>query len=171
MLTGRELGSKVNIRPATAGDSDEILRWRNDDVTRAMSLNTEPISAEQHSAWFACLLSNERRLAFVGTVSGHAVGWVRFDPLENQDGFLVSITIAPEARSRGMGSQLLGQALRNLRSRHPKSDVVANVKKNNVASRRLFQNHLFRLSEDTGPLQTFVLREFGSGPRGSGDHD
>lgn len=158
MPTGREQGSKVNIRPAMAEDSDEILRWRNDDATRAMSLNTEPVGAEQHSAWFARLLSDEQRLAFVGTVGGHAVGWVRFDPLENQDGFLVSITMAPEARSRGMGSQLLGQALQNLRLRHPKSDVVANVKNNNVASRKLFQSHLFQISDDTGPLQTLVLR-------------
>jgi L-amino acid N-acyltransferase YncA len=162
MPIDHELILDMDIRVVKAEDSDEILRWRNDDVTRAMSLNSEAVDADQHATWFARLLKSERRLAFVGTIGGQAVGWVRFDPLDSQDEFLVSIAVAPEVRSQGMGSQLLGLALRNLRSVHHEPIVYAKVKVSNVSSRKIFQKHGFRLSEDIDSLQTLVLSKSNS---------
>jgi L-amino acid N-acyltransferase YncA len=148
---------EMNLRAVKAEDSADILRWRNDDVTRAMSLNSDLIEPDRHSAWFSRFLENERTLAFVGIVDGRAVGWVRFDALETEAAFLVSITVAPEARSKGMGSQLLELALRKLRTVCSKPVVYAKVKETNLASRKVFQKLGFRLSEESNLLQTLVL--------------
>lgn len=147
----------MDIRLVEVQDSSEILRWRNDDVTRAMSLDSELVDAEQHKKWFARLLDDQRRIAFVGTVGGKAIGWVRFDPLKGRNEFLVSISVAPESRSKGMGSQLLGQALRQLRVLCGEPVVYAKVKDSNVASLKVFERHGFKKSEEAGVLHTLIL--------------
>ncbi len=147
----------MDIRRVEAGDSDEILRWRNDNVTRAMSLDSELVDVEQHKMWFARLLNDPRRIGVVGSLNGRAVGWVRFDPLESHNEFLVSISVAPESRANGMGSQLLGLALQQLRTSSSNPVVYAKVKASNVSSIRIFQKHGFEKSEEVGLLHTLVL--------------
>lgn len=147
----------MDIRLVEAQDSEEILRWRNDAVTRAMSLDSEIVDAEQHEKWFARLLNDQRRIALVGTAGGKAIGWVRFDPLAGQNEFLVSISVAPESRSKGMGSQLLGLALRHLRGSCREPIVYAKVKDSNVSSLKVFQKHGFQNSEEVDLLHTLIL--------------
>lgn len=167
MPTGCEKIPEMNIRAVEAQDSSEILRWRNDDVTRAMSLDSELVDVDQHKKWFARLLDDQRRIAFVGTVGRKAIGWVRFDPLEDRNEFLVSISVAPESRLKGMGSQLLGQALQQLRLSCDEPVVYAKVKDSNLASLKLFEKHGFKKSEQAGALHTLILstRTVGRGSR------
>jgi ribosomal protein S18 acetylase RimI-like enzyme len=90
-------------------------------------------------------------------VGGTAIGWVRFDPLEGHNEFLVSISVAPESRSKGMGSMLLGLALRQLRVSCGEPVVYAKVKDSNVGSLKVFEKHGFKKYEDEGVLHTLIL--------------
>ena len=48
------------LLPVTWDDSADLLRWRNDLVTRANSRNTGEISQEDHDAWMtACMASGQ----------------------------------------------------------------------------------------------------------------
>ena len=40
------------IRLASTKDSDDILRWRNDPITRKMSIDSSKISQTTHNNWY-----------------------------------------------------------------------------------------------------------------------
>ena len=66
----------MTLRPATLADADRLLAWRNDPLTRAMSINQNEVKFADHIAWL------KRRLAagnppWIYEVAGIAVGTVR----------------------------------------------------------------------------------------------
>ena len=40
------------IREATDDDIWDIFQWRNDPISRAMFVNQEPVSYDEHEKWF-----------------------------------------------------------------------------------------------------------------------
>lgn len=160
------------LRALRAEDSDEILRWRNDETTRAMSLTTDLVDPATHAAWFSRLLRNEARIAYMATNRDDRVGWVRFDPLNDEPGFLASITIAPEMRGKGFGTVLLGRALKNLRVGRDAIVVHAQIKRSNIGSRKIFEQNGFKHHATDGSIETFALREnLGNHVSSTGDID
>jgi ribosomal protein S18 acetylase RimI-like enzyme len=65
---------------------------------------------------------------------------VRFDPPGPEGERLVSVNIAPERRGRGFGEKLLAAAL----AREGAGRVIAEVRRDNIVSVRLFQALGFR---------------------------
>jgi len=56
----------MKIREIIISDLEDILNWRNDDVSRSMSINNEIISIEDHEKWFKESLENKNRNMFIG---------------------------------------------------------------------------------------------------------
>lgn len=146
----------VVLRAVRPSDSAEILRWRNDEVTRAMSLSGEMVAVSEHELWFSRLLADPDHVAFVGTVDGDAVGWVRFDRRPN-GAFLASTTVAPERRGGGLGKIMLAQGIIALCARHDRAEVHAQIKRANVGSRRIFEQNGFRHHVFDGSVEIMVL--------------
>lgn len=125
------------VRRATAADALDVLAWRNDPLTRAMSRSGDEIDPDVHMAWFARAIADPRISLFIGEADGTKVGMVRFDHLEPTE---VSININPACRGRGHGRDLLAAALAQVNG-----EVVADVLEDNVASRQLFEGAGFAL--------------------------
>jgi hypothetical protein len=49
----------MNYRLAEISDAVDILNWRNDELTRLMSLSQEEIDWKTHEKWFAKSLANQ----------------------------------------------------------------------------------------------------------------
>jgi RimJ/RimL family protein N-acetyltransferase len=131
----------IVLRQATEADAELLLAWRNDPVTRQFSLQTDPIALSEHQAWLAASLRNPDRRLLVGSIGAEPVGTVRFDRLD--DGAQrVSIAISPEWRRRGVGRALQRAACREVAP----SRLIAEIRENNVASRRIFRGCGFRRS-------------------------
>lgn len=128
----------MNIRPAELKDSLDILRWRNDSQTRLMSRNQQVIEVEAHTQWYNHLLSNPNRLLLIGELSHQSFGMVRFDYLENNSKWEISITLAPEFRNRGLSKELLKRAITYFHSKFDNTEIIAEIKECNQASRKLF---------------------------------
>lgn len=145
------------LRPPEKCDSGEILRWRNDSTTRAMSINRTTVKANEHEVWFARILANNENFAYVGEVGNIPVGWVRFTPVPDANAYLVSITIAPEYRSKGLGRALLSLGLEKFRQEHTNVVIRAQIKTNNPKSRRIFQQNGFVHLAIENTLETLIL--------------
>lgn len=102
----RALERELSLRPATLADKERLLVWRNDALTREMSISTKPVSPEGHAAWLEASLASKTRTLLVGEVGGEAVGTIRLDARSDRS-TEVSITVAPEARGRGLATRLL----------------------------------------------------------------
>jgi RimJ/RimL family protein N-acetyltransferase len=109
-------------------DAGRLLTWRNDPVTRGNSHVAPAIDAEEHGRWLASTLSNSERQLWIAEVDGQPVGTVRVD--HDDAGYRLSWTVAPEARSQGIGKRMVADIVGRLGS----VPVRAEVKAGNIAS-------------------------------------
>lgn len=133
-----EATCQMNIRPAEPKDSLDILRWRNDSLTRLMSRNQHIIELEEHTQWYANVLSYPNRILLIGELANQSLGMVRFDHLEHSNQWEISITLAPEFRSQGLSKELLTIAIAYFRSKFEHEEIIAEIKESNQASKKLF---------------------------------
>ena len=147
---------RLRVRQARPEDAMEILRWRNDPETRSMSRRSAVIDEKQHKAWFSKALRDPSRILLVGTCQNRMVGMVRFDRNRGEL-WETNIVMAPESRGKGLGTLLLDTGLKHLFSMHPEASLLAEIKKCNTASRRLFFSLGFVCCEDAGELLHFQL--------------
>lgn len=131
----------MRIRPAAPDDALDILDWRNDPVSRAMSGDGAPIARAAHLDWCARTLADPERTIFIGEDDGGKLGMVRFD--RSGDGWTVSIAVAPSRRGQGAGGALLRAGLGEMAGRAPAA-FTARIKADNDSSLRLFAAAGFR---------------------------
>lgn len=112
----------MEIRPATMDDAQRLFDWRNDPLTRAMSINTEPVEWTGHVAWLERRLSRNAPMLFIAEIDGAPVGTFRIDADE------ISYTVAPEHRGRGAAKAMLQIAFARF------GKLRAEIKPENVAS-------------------------------------
>ncbi len=129
----------ISVRPATAGDVDRLLDWANDPVTRAAGFRPAPIDAATHARWLDDRLSSPSSRLYIGLEDGRPVGMVRLEA-ETEGRVEVGISVAPEARGRGVGRALLEAGL-SAGLADPDLDaavLVARIRPENAASVALF---------------------------------
>ncbi|MDI1291039.1 MAG: GNAT family N-acetyltransferase [bacterium] len=94
------------IRPATARDSDALLRWRNDPTNFQWFLAASPVRIEEHRIWLTERLARDEPALWVLDIDGVAGGTVRIDEDSASSAF-ASIVVDPALRGRGYGRRLL----------------------------------------------------------------
>lgn len=133
-----------DLRPATMADADILFEWANDPVTRAYSKSTGAIPREDHDRWmqYNVLYGYPKHLVMIADSDCGRVGVVRFDTL--QDDVMsarVSITISPEFRGQKIAGTILGQACQLMHE----STLVAEIRPENAASKKIFEGCGFEL--------------------------
>lgn len=148
----------LSLRRATAADSADLLAWRNDPLTRANSRNTQAVAPNGHEAWLARALADANRRLWIGEVAGAAVGTASAvrDPRGTVE---ISVTVAPEARGRGIATRLVPAAVAEARRLWPGAPIRAEIKPDNRASRAVFEACGFTLVGDRGDLLDYSLAE------------
>jgi len=128
------------VRLAGSNDAIDVLNWRNDSQTRVMSWNVGLIDKATHIKWFNASIENRNRILLIGELGEMKIGMIRFDLLpKNVNVWKVSIMVAPESRSQGIGTNLLTHAIAHFHSKFPDASVLAEVKASNTASHSIFE--------------------------------
>lgn len=139
-------GEGLELRLARSSDSDVILGWANDPVTRRNAFNPRPISVREHQAWYERRLSSPDVVFLLAeTRSGIPVGQVRFERQPDQS-WEVSYLVAPLFRGRHIARPMLDLAIRRLRADPARQLVSGYVKPANRASIRVFEGLGFQAS-------------------------
>lgn len=154
----------ITLRRAGVEDARVLWVWRNDPVTRAMSLQTDPVTWDTHREWFARSLQNPARVIWVAEAGGEPVATVRLDDLGSGQAE-ISINVAPEARGRGIGPAVLRLATDQAISETGYNEVVARIRSANAASVRAFERAGYLLQADGGHVLTMIRRR-ADGPGG-----
>lgn len=126
----------LRLERATLADAGLLLDWRNDPLARAMSFNTSEVAWDDHKRWLKEQLADDRVQLFIGTAEEVPVGQVRVD-LREEAGVL-SYSVDPALRGRGFGEALVRKAVCSCID-PPQGGFVANVRAENIASRKIFQ--------------------------------
>ena len=141
---------KITLRPATMADAAVLLSWKNDPVTRAMSIDGKQISAQEHAAWLSGVLASRTVRLYVAQHDGKPAGTVRAEFTE--DSTELSWTVAPELRGRGLGKAIVATALRYLSGK-----VVARIKEDNAASISIAKHAGFSMTGAHDGLTNWTL--------------
>ena len=128
----------MHIREAVESDCTFIFHWRNDIYTKKMSLNNSKISFDKHLSWFKESLNNPLKLIYIGENDCEKIGVCRFDLDINNLTAEVSINVNPIFRGKGLGKDLLISSIEEFEKEN-KYLLVANIKKENIASQNLFE--------------------------------
>ncbi|CAG1001323.1 UDP-2,4-diacetamido-2,4, 6-trideoxy-beta-L-altropyranose hydrolase [Burkholderiales bacterium] len=137
--------AQLHVRPAVAADARMLHLWRNDEATRAASIDSAPIPWERHAAWFDKVLTDPARALLVGVVGTIPVGAIRFDTVD-AGAREVSLYLDPALHGLGLGTQLLRAGERHVidRAGSPPGGFVATVLDANAGSQRLFAAASYR---------------------------
>ena len=97
--------NQIVLVSAKSCHSETIWEWRNDPITRKMSVNSEKVSWEEHTSWYEKFLLDKCRKLYVGEEEGIPIGVVRFDKCDDDEYvYEVSINISPAYRKKVLGS-------------------------------------------------------------------
>ena len=131
----------VKLRPATMNDAADLLRWRNDPQTRAMSLSDAIVSLEAHRRWMEAKMSDPASRVYIAEdrERGLSVGVGRLD-IVAAGRVLLSLTVDPEQRGRGYAMRIIEQLVACVQTGDAGqlAVLVAEVREENQASLRAF---------------------------------
>lgn len=132
----------IRARRAVAQDAGNVWSWRNDLFARAASGTTDVIAWTDHCQWFASALADPTRAMYIVEMCGEAetlpIGVVRIEPSETEMR-RVSISIDPLCRGMGMGGATLAAGLRSFEAEFGIQPMSAEIRPENIASRRIFE--------------------------------
>jgi len=127
----------MNIRLAKWEDSQEILNWWNDPLTRKMMKNNIVVNYEEHKKWFESILNNKNKILLLGFIKNKKIGVVRFDKFENNN-WEISINLNPTFRGLGFGKILLSLGIEYMLQNFSVKSFFAKFKNINIASQKTF---------------------------------
>lgn len=128
----------VELIPAAEEHKELLFAWVNDPLTRRQSFCEDPVSWEEHCAWYQKILESSDRKLYVCLHNGTAVGTLRLEL--SGDEARISYSIASAFRRRGYGAELLKAAERLAAKAFPETKILtAEVKPENAVSASLFR--------------------------------
>jgi RimJ/RimL family protein N-acetyltransferase len=134
----QDTSQRITVLRATENDSKDIWEWRNDELTKQMSITTDSVSWETHSSWYEKSLVNPNRYLYLGFLNGNEkIGMCRFDVEVNTNIAEVSINLNPKYRSKKLSSLLLSQAIAKF-CEERNTDLAATIRKTNIGSIKCF---------------------------------
>ena len=126
----------ITLRRVEETDKESLWQWRNDELTRQMSIDTQEVPWADHCVWFERVQRDPDRHLLIGESEHIPVGTVRLDCLD--DAAEINITIAPSARGKGFGLALLDAATQYAKTQQLVA-LTAVIRPSNKASQIIFE--------------------------------
>ena len=148
----------IKVRKASPADSKDIHEWRNDELTRKMSLTSDYIEWDDHVKWFESSLINDRRLLLIceESDSKDKYAFVKFEIQDHRA--LTSINLSPCKRGKGLAYECLKKAISFCRLNFPSILFFdAEIKKVNLASKQIFEKSGFIVKQELKEVLYYEL--------------
>tara|TARA_S200000501_G_scaffold112223_1_gene105553 strand:+ start:2588 stop:3025 length:438 start_codon:yes stop_codon:yes gene_type:complete len=126
------------IRKVDREDWEELLNWRNDELTRKMFRNGGIVKKEEHYSYMDKMTNNNNREQFIFIHDKNKIGTIRIDKL-NDEFKEFSYTINPKYRGNGYGSLMMKLFLFNKVEKYR-----CKIKPGNIGSIRMIEKNGFQ---------------------------
>lgn len=151
----------ITMRTVEVADRDLLLRWANESTVREQSFQQESITEQQHDIWFKEKLSDKKSFMYIAENSqSEPIGLVRFQLDEEKATAVVGISMDATMRGKGLGQIILSNAMKKLQEVEPEVVFIAEVRKTNTPSLKLFKKVGFKQMEPSGRpgVDCFIFR-------------
>lgn len=149
-------GKPIRLKRITLEDADLIFSWQSDPRTRRYFKNREIPAYKQHISWVKSRVNNILAYTEIILYEDKPAGIIRLDPVMGvMDGkrvFMVSIYVAPDKYGLGIGKATL-EIINKLMSNF---ELRAEVHKDNIASKKVFENAGFVSTNNSMYIKTVI---------------
>lgn len=136
------------IRKADLSDLEKTFLLSNDPLVRRNSFSKSKISRTEHEQWFSKKITSDETMFFIiENRLEKFIAQVRFD-LRNSNQHVISIDVVSEFRNQHYGTRILKQVLLYFFRMKKNAVVISEIKVDNIASQRLFENAGFILDKE-----------------------
>jgi L-amino acid N-acyltransferase YncA len=157
------ISSNVRIRLVTFSDSQNLLLWRNDPLTRINSINHEIVTIANHEKWFASILQRDDCVVYVADISSPkegeiSCGMCRFDVSQDGKSSVVSINLNPHYRGLGLSLNILTRSIETFTQQHQEVIMLeAEIRESNLPSISIFTRAGFSKITDDSEVGRYSL--------------
>lgn len=142
------LSFTLQLRTANYNDCHQVFIWANDSTTRKASFQSDKITWETHTKWFASQLKSPQIMYYIAVNgNGASIGQARFETTKNET--VISISLDQKNRGLGLSIQLIIQSCQKYLLKQKNSTIKAYIKSNNHASIKAFKKAGFLQNELT----------------------
>ena len=141
------------LRGVIVSDWDFLLEWRNDNITRQNSFNSEVISTNAHKEYINNILINSDRNLYILDYNEIPVGTLREDRIE-KDIFELSYTISPMYRGKK-----IGQIMMSLYLIEKKGSYLCRVNEKNLPSIKMIKKLGFKLFKTENRINFYKINQ------------
>lgn len=139
------------IRKIDREDWEDLLDWRNDELTRKMSINGGRVEKKDHYSYMEKMSNNNNREQFIFIHDKNKIGTIRIDKLN--DGFEeFSYTINPKYRESGYGSLMMKLFLFNKIGKYR-----CEIKPENIGSIKMVEKNGFQYKSKNEEILVYEL--------------
>lgn len=145
--------AEIKIRDIDESDAEDLFEWRNHPEARKNSFNTAPLIFKEHEKWFKRKIKNPDTTIYMACCGNDKIGSIRFE--DNGEVKKVSVTLNPKFAGKGLGSKIIRVGTgKFISEKKPGKPVVAEIKRDNMASIKAFEKAGFKES-----FITFIFDE------------
>ena len=138
----------ILLRPISESDYKVIWHWRNHLNVRKGFFNTEPVSWKEHKKWIDFKITDSDTKIYIAMQGDDRVGIIRFEI--KKDYAEVSTNLNPDFFYRGLGSNIIKIGTdRFLNETKIALPIIAEIKKDNIASKKAFTRAGYEIIKDT----------------------
>lgn len=137
----------ARLRLLRCDDEDQILGWRNSEFVRKMMFNTNPISKEEHRAWFSQVANDRSKTVLIYEEGNLPLGFLSFSERGNYKNLDWGFYTSPDA-SKGTGHRLCSLGVQYAATKLGCEYIFGQVIKTNERSISLHLRLGFRQVED-----------------------
>ena len=135
----------INLTKAKITDINDIFEWRNHPDIRKNFFDSEVITWNDHEKWFNKKLKDQDTTIYVAYHIENKIGSIRFEA--NESVIKTSVMLNPLFLGKGLGLQVIKMGIEKfIKEKKPSKSLIAEIKKNNVASIKTFQKAGFKKS-------------------------
>jgi len=133
----------INLTNAGTTDINDIFEWRNHPDIRKNFFNQELLSWEEHEKWFMAKLKDPDTTIYMAHYRNEKVGAIRFEA--NDSVIKTSLMLNPDFLGKGFGSKVIKIGVEEfIKDKNPKESLIAEIKKDNLASIKAFEKAGFK---------------------------
>lgn len=138
----------LKLRSVESHDVDDLFKWRNHPDVRKNSFNINTISWDDHKKWFETKRRDPNTIVYIAYWGENKIGSIRFE--EKDEVVKVNVMLNPDFIGKGFGSKLIRVGTEKfINARKPNKPIIAEIKKDNIASIKAFQKAGFKESHVT----------------------
>ena len=146
----------AKLKKVTSEDKYFLFKLVNDPEVVKYSLSKKIINFKEHDRWFKKTIKNKNADILIFKNNNHKLGQVRFDKI-SKNKTIITYSVANEFRGKNIGYKMLKLAIKKNSLKTP---LYAVVRKNNIASNKIFKKLGFTLfKKDQKSILQYYLKK------------